>query len=322
MGLTALSVAAGGLSVGAPSAGAAPVGAVTAKKVVRSPFPTITDSYATTLKNVAADLDAFWAVEMPRVYKKAYTPLSGYYAYTETSLPPSCGGRRPTRYRDIADNAFYCRVGDYIAFDDQGLFPEINADFGEVGLATVLAHEIGHAIQARTATRLASVYAELQADCFSGAWMARVTSGKSTLVSFPAESLDDAVQAILAFRDTPGIGAGTPGAHGNGFDRVNAFQSGFESGTSRCAAFTTNQPVVTARDFTTNEEADSNGNVPVAQAIDITITTANAHFGAAVSGFPGPHPCRGRQQRGSPRDGEGVPVVGVGRRRPGGRVPG
>ena len=256
------------------------------KKTVRSPFPVITDAYATTLKSVAADLDEFWSTEMPRVYKKAFVPLSGYYAYTEASLPPSCGGRRPTRYTDIADNAFYCRVSDYIAFDNQGLFPEIYANFGEVGLATVIAHEMGHAIQARTSTRLASVYAELQADCFSGAWLARVTADKSPLVKLQAGSLDEAVQAILAFRDSPGIGAGTPGAHGNGFDRVNAFQSGFEEGTSRCAGFTTKQPIVTARDFTTIREADSGGNVPIETAVQIAVQTANAQFAANVPGFP------------------------------------
>ena len=163
--------------------------AATTKKVARSPFPVITDPYANTLKSVAADLDAFWAVEMPRLYKRAYVPLAGYYAYNEASLPPSCGGRRPTRYNDIADNAFYCRVGDYIAFDNQSLFPAIYADFGEVGLATVLAHEMGHAIQARSSTRLASVYAELQADCFSGAWLARVTSNKSPLVKLESNSM-------------------------------------------------------------------------------------------------------------------------------------
>lgn len=255
------------------------------KKVVRTPFPVLTNSYARTLKSVAADLDEFWSAEMPKLYKKAYTPLSGYYAYTESALPPSCGGRRSTRYREIADNAFYCRIGDYIAFDDQSLFPEIYENFGEVGLATVLAHEMGHAIQARASVRLASVYAELQADCFSGAWLARVTGDKSPLVKLEAGSLDDAVQAILAFRDTPGIGAGTPGAHGNGFDRVNAFQIGFEEGTRRCAAFPTRLPIVTARNFTVGE-AETGGDVPINSAIDITIETANEQFSANISGFP------------------------------------
>lgn len=279
LALLALSVA---LAVGVTRSDAA---TARTKQSAHSPFPTIAGPYATTLKSIASDLDAFWSVEMPRVYRKAFAPLSSYYAYTESSLPPSCGGRRPTRYTDIADNAFYCRGGDYIAFDDQSLFPEIYADFGEVGLATVLAHEMGHAIQARTSTRLGSVYAELQADCFSGAWLARVTAGRSPLVKLEAGSLDDAVQAILAFRDQPGIGAGTPGAHGNGFDRVNAFQSGFEEGTSRCAAFTTKPPIVTARDFTVGE-ADSGGNVAINAAIDITVQTANAQFAANIPGFP------------------------------------
>lgn len=248
-----------------------------------TPFPSFDQPYYKVLRSVAADLDAMWSVEMPRLYNRPYRALSGYYPYTSVQLPPSCEPGRVPSYDVIAGNAFYCRGADFIAWDDEGLFPDIAQTFGEIGLATVIAHEMGHAIQARTATRLPSVFAELQADCFSGAWLARVTSNKSTIVKLERGAVDDAIQAILAFRDAPGVGAGTPGAHGNGFDRVNAFQIGFEEGNDRCVTFPAKPPLVTARSFQQGE--DPTGNVPLPNAISIAVRTANAHFTVSAPGF-------------------------------------
>ena len=261
-----------------PAAGPAVVGSGAA-----TPFPTFDQPYYRTLRSVAADLDAMWAVEMPRLYKRPYRALTGYHPYTSVDLPPSCEPGRVPSYEAIAGNAYYCRGADFIAWDDEGLFPDIAQTFGEIGLATVIAHEMGHAIQARSATRLPSVFAELQADCFSGAWLARVTSNKSTIVKLEKGALDEAIQAILAFRDAPGVGAGTPGAHGNGFDRVNAFQIGFEEGNDRCVTFPAKPPLVTARSFQQGE--DPSGNVALPLAISIAVRTTNAHFTTSAPGF-------------------------------------
>lgn len=250
-----------------------------------TPFPKLADKpYGAYLKAVAADLDRFWAAQMRSVYGRTYKPLKGYYAFSSASLPPSCG--RQVTYEMIRGNAFYCMVRDYIAFDVEELFPAVRSSFGDVALAMIVAHEMGHAIQQRTSTRFRSVYQELQADCFSGAWLKRASSGASPLVKVTAAELDDALSAALAFRDPPGFGAAQSGAHGNGFDRVGAIQLGFDEGVSRCAAFADLPPEVTASEYVSYNDVANDGDVPIDDAISLSTRLANAYFPTLVPGLP------------------------------------
>ncbi len=261
----------------------APVDAATRRKAAaHTPFTATSGPYAGTLTKIGADLDAFWSVEMPRLYKVAYRPLVGFYPYSSQALPPKCGVQMA--FPEISGNAFYCQAADYIAFDNEGLFPELYDGFGDIALGMVLAHEFGHAVQARSRTRLPSVYAELQADCFAGAWLRRVSDGKSPYLKLSSGVIEDALSATLAFRDRPGIAAESRGAHGNGFDRTGAVQLGYDEGTLRCARFRTDPPTVTATAFTAASEAASGGDVALDEAVRITTVTANRHF-ASVPGF-------------------------------------
>jgi predicted metalloprotease len=65
---------------------------------------------------------------------------------------------------------------------------------------------------------------ELQADCFAGAWAKHAKDDKVFDVS--SADLDKALAGILDVRDTPGMSNMDPTAHGNGFDRLSAFQDG------------------------------------------------------------------------------------------------
>jgi hypothetical protein len=156
---------------------------------------------------------------------------------------PGCGDRR-TRYRDIEDNAFYCPEADFIAFDDAQLFPDLDRRFGDFTLATVLAHEWGHAIQARTSWQMPGVVTELQADCFAGAWVGHLETAAHPAVRLTDPDLRRAITGILEFRDDPGTSADTRGAHGSAFDRLGSFQDGLEGGVSACAAYVADPPVV------------------------------------------------------------------------------
>ena len=276
----AASVTAAALPV--PSATAASAARSRTKALTRTPFVAPPGEYGRTLTKFAADLDAFWAVELPKYYKIPYRPMRGYFAYDSVNNPPDCGSRM--RYPDIAGNAFYCRVADYIAFDNEQLFPDLYNGFGDISLGMVLAHELGHAVQTRTKTRLPSVYAELQADCFAGSWLRHVADGKSKFVKLDGGVIEDALSATLAFRDRPGIGAQEAGAHGNGFDRTGAVQIGYDEGTGRCATFRTNPPPVTATSFQAASDAASGGDVSLDEAVRLTIASANRHF-ASVPGF-------------------------------------
>jgi predicted metalloprotease len=246
-------------------------------KTKNTPFNAADGPYADFLRRVGADLDQFWAAEMPATYRQSYNGLTGFYPYTTDVLPPNCGRQRIPSYDVIAGNAFYCRETDYIAFDNEALFPDVYDQFGMTALGVILAHEFGHSIQARTGTVLSGALIETQADCFSGAWLRRVTTGQSPTVSIPLEDLDSILQAVLTFRDAPGTGASTPGAHGTGFDRVTGLQLGYDFGTARCAAFTTNPPLVVAKRFVGQELANQ-GNVPFADSIDIANQSTTSHF--------------------------------------------
>lgn len=261
----------------------ATVPTVPVSPVATTPFAGVNRPYGPLLTNVMRDLDQFWTEQMPAAYGKGYRPLTGLYWYTSQQLPPQCS--TPVTYREITNNAFYCVSQDYIAWDDEKLFPSLQRSYGDVSLAVVLAHEIGHAIQARAGVYTTTIFKELQADCFSGAWMARVFSGRSALVAFPMSSLDEAVTAVLAFRDQPGVDANDIRAHGNGFDRINALQLGYEGGVARCAAFLRQPPSITATAFASVEERQSGGNVPYAQAISVAIAGLNGYWPATVPGL-------------------------------------
>jgi predicted metalloprotease len=238
--------------------------------------------YTTGLKRVIRDLDAYWSAIFPQEFGLKYEPVSAYYAADPKRLPPSCGSR--VRYRDIAGNAFFCASANYIAFDNQGLFPDLYTKYGPVALGIVLAHEMGHVVQARTGTQLPSVYTELQADCYSGAWLRRLADGKVTGMIIGDRSADYAIATALSTSDHPGISASTPGAHGNGFDRIGALQLGYAEGSRRCASFETTPPLVTENSFSSWSEALSGGNVSFNEAVSLATSTAKTHFGG-IAGF-------------------------------------
>jgi predicted metalloprotease len=192
------------------------------------------------------DLAAFWTDAFPTVADgEPYHDLEGgvWPVWPDARDVPGCGSRR-TRYREIEDNAFYCPEEDFIAFDDAQLFPRLDASFGDFTVATVLAHEWGHAIQARVTWSLDGVVRELQADCFAGAWMGHLPGAGGSVLHLTDPDLRRAITGILEFRDDPGTSADDRGAHGSAFDRLGAFQDGLEGGVETCARYASVAPVV------------------------------------------------------------------------------
>jgi predicted metalloprotease len=116
------------------------------------------------------DIQAYWSSQFPKLYGHDYTPVKGgFYAVKPSSgqLPP-CAALAD----DIAGNAFYCAKADDVAWDAEGLLPSLRKRFGDFVIPVVLAHEWGHAIQARANFSGETVTKEIQADCFAGAWAA------------------------------------------------------------------------------------------------------------------------------------------------------
>jgi hypothetical protein len=126
----------------------------------------------------------------------------GFFAVLPSSgdLPPCAAAAS-----DISGNAFYCADRDVVAWDAEQLLPELRDKFGDFVIPVVLAHEWGHAIQARSDT--------------------------STYHISPGD-LDEGIKALLVFR-----GEGDTDRQGAGFERVRAFREGVMNGAESCVGY-------------------------------------------------------------------------------------
>jgi predicted metalloprotease len=201
------------------------------------------NSYDGFLTAALKDIESFWKVQFPPLYGTDFRPLTGqiYAAYPDRSDPiPGCG-TRITDYNDIEGNAFYCVDGDFMAYDDAELVPQLVNSLGRGAVGVVLAHEFGHAVQSRANEfDQSTILKEQQADCFAGAWAAHIARGENDLLTFTDKDIRSGLIAMIQVRDPLELG-GVIGAqsHGTGFDRVGAFQDGFNGGVDRCKQFFT-----------------------------------------------------------------------------------
>ena len=146
-----------------------------------------------------ADLEQYWAEQYPTLYNSDWEPISGgYYAVTEDSEAPPC----TTDPQEVAGNAFYCSTEDVVAWDAQDLLPSLQQKYGDFVIPVVMAHEWGHAVQARSNFTARTVTSELQADCFAGAWSKHAQD--DGVFDVNAADLDAALAGVLDLRDTPG----------------------------------------------------------------------------------------------------------------------
>jgi predicted metalloprotease len=210
------------------------------------------------------DLVVYWSSVMPDLYGTGYEDVSETIPYYPSSgdVPPC--GPDPIPPEAYYDNAFYCRPGDFVAWDAEGLFPSLWEEFGDFTIAFVLAHEWGHAIQARGQVFGPTIMTELQADCFAGSWAAEVDLGNSENLILDPGDLEEAMAGFLLFRDPPGTSPNDPQAHGSAFDRFNAFQDGFFNGATTCARYEDGNYVVVDIPLTP-QDIQTGGNLPFAE---------------------------------------------------------
>jgi predicted metalloprotease len=234
-------------------------------------------AYDPTMRLALTSIDRFWAKQFPELYDETYEKLSGgVYAYSSGSRIPTCDGQS-LPYLVLQQNAFYCPESDFIAWDDQGLFPRLEKKYGRFLLAIVLAHEWGHAIQERSGSYLDTITAEQQADCFAGAWAASLDSKTDReLAKLRDTELDKALSGFIEFRDLVGMVPTDPGAHGTAFDRIRAFQDGYEGTPSSCAYYEEELPDLVAIPYRSFKERFRGGNLPYPEVLpSITKELAN-----------------------------------------------
>lgn len=229
--------------------------------------------YDKLLKLVIKDIQEYWTEEMPKVFGIEYDriPNSRIVPYDQNTADGDFGecSDPADTYADNANNAFYCVLDDFVRYDNGTLFPDLYSQYGNnvFALGAVMAHEWGHAIQARFLTfdeftGAATILKEQQADCFTGAWVAYVDNAKSRNLQLDPGDLDIGVAALLELRDQVGSSAAEQGAHGSGFDRVGAFQYGYSEGAEGCAPLISEPLPVVQTPFTNATSALLGGNLP------------------------------------------------------------
>jgi predicted metalloprotease len=220
-----------------------------------------------------ADLEDFWAAEVPAVLGRPFEPPRGGYfsvdpdAVGPGDFPDGVGcGQEPAA---AEGNAFYCLSparphSDSITYD-RAFLAELADAYGAFVPALVMAHEFGHAVQARVGSSGPSIAVETQADCLAGVWTRWVADGNARRTTIRARQLDELLRGYLLLRDPIGTSTAAGSAHGSGFDRVSAFQEGFDSGPEACRDDFGPGRTFTQGEFISDEDFRNEGNAPFEQ---------------------------------------------------------
>ena len=180
----------------------------------------VTVSAQSTIEVVVSDIDAFWAQQFANAGLAYASPL---LVSVQETMTTSCGNIDP-----------YFSPGAYCAADQTVYFSTAWAPddpAAEILWWTVLSHEWGHHIQWQVDTGVATTLdAELQADCFAGAYLSHAQS--IGLVS------PEAVSMALSLTQGAGdvwffLPTDAP-EHGNKAERALAFMSGMNGSVTDC----------------------------------------------------------------------------------------
>jgi predicted metalloprotease len=244
---------------------------------------------------VVTDVMAYWKVTFPATFGKDWKDLDGGFYSVDTAdkgtEPPPCARSAI----DVEGNAFYCPTDDVIAWDRSALLPVLRDKFGEAAVMLVLAHEMGHAVQRRSGLTVAeqrrnpekypTILVEAQADCYAGTFVRWVLDGKAEHLKVERDKLDKALESLITFRDPIGTEQSDKGAHGDAFDRVSAFQDGFDKGAKLCSEMSVDNRTFTLRGFLDVNDAQRGGNLPFDQLFTAIIPDLNTFFGGVVGGL-------------------------------------
>ncbi|MFI7061311.1 neutral zinc metallopeptidase [Kribbella sp. NPDC050124] len=168
-------------------------------------------------------VDTYWRRQFTERFGQPYQSPRVVGSYVGNNGPP-CGGEPAVPF-----NAVYCHPGDYVAWDDELM----NAGYSQIGDAwiyLIIAHEWGHAIQARLGSDQVAVDAELQADCLAGA--ALQGAAEDGLIGIEPGDTEEIARTLAAVADDyPWTDVGD---HGNAEQRTEAFNTGVSGGVDAC----------------------------------------------------------------------------------------
>jgi uncharacterized protein len=187
--------------------------------------PVSTDSDQRDVDERAAvrAVDTYWRRHFTDQTGRPYDSPQVAGPYTGTS-GPTCAGQP-----SVPGNAFYCPTGDFLAWDEE-LMQAGYDRIGDAWVYLIIAHEWGHAVQARLRRGQVSVAAELQADCLAGvALQGSVDDGELSLEAGDAREIQQTLVVVSdAFPWTD------ESSHGNAQQRISAFSAGASDGLRAC----------------------------------------------------------------------------------------
>ncbi|RJL31982.1 neutral zinc metallopeptidase [Bailinhaonella thermotolerans] len=182
------------------------------------------ETFETEVANVRAWTERFWEREFAATDRR-YRPIRDFIAYPGKGGPP-CGGEPA-----VPDNAFYCPVEHFIAYDEnwlRGMYDQI----GDSAVYVVIPHEIGHAVQAQLITDYRHTKElELQADCYAGAALAGIV--RYGFVNPEPGDEQEIIKNFAAAGD-PEETWWRPDLHGTFEQRQSAFAEGYQRGPAGC----------------------------------------------------------------------------------------
>ena len=240
---------------------------------------------------VVTDVQDYWREQFPEVFGKEWRDLEGGFYSVDTADPAAPTPPCTTKPSDVEGNAFYCPTADIIAWDRTALLPVLRDQFGEASVMIVLAHEMGHAVQRRSGIAITSdrqderyptIAIEAMADCYAGSFVKWVAEGNAPHLRIDRTGLDPALEALVSFRDPIGTSQDDQGAHGDAFDRVSAFQDGFEQGVKLCAGMTAQNREFTLRGFLNTSDLQNGGNLRFDDMVKSVSENLNIFFNAEV----------------------------------------
>ena len=196
-----------------------------------------TKNYLGFTQKIIGSNNDVWKAELVKRGEKYIEPkLVLFRGQTQSG----CGGA------DSRSGPHYCPP-DQTVYLDETFFDELKSKFGaeggEVAEAYVMAHEVGHHIQqvkgtfakVDTSVNSKSVKVELQADCYAGLWLGKVTDAGVVTEKEIGQALDaasavgdDRIQKSQGGRVNP-----ETWTHGSSEARKKAFMVGFTTKYSK-----------------------------------------------------------------------------------------
>jgi predicted metalloprotease len=242
--------------------------------------------YDDLAKKTVVDLYDYYTGIFPTDFGQQFTKAKELISYDSQKDSTACGLSLKDRV-----NASYMSTCDTIVWDRGVLMPTMTKEVGELAVPTVLAHEMGHLVQARLkAPRTSVLTLEQQADCYAGSYWRWVHDGNSKYFDLSSdEGLRDTITAIMWVGDPVGLPPDNDGAHGSAFDRSFAFSLGYTNGAKRCNEIDDAEVQARIKQTGFTVLPKDFGNVAISPDFVTKVTaTLDEYFAANIPGYAKP----------------------------------